>query len=414
MGLLDIFKSKKGTKEETREEIKEEIKEENGEQLDFLNPDDVTEYIIKQISEITEEENTRKDNGIFFPKWNVFVQPQVRQVTEKGIILDILINAPQWGKDLYECTVGMGSDPQSNIGLALGSFIFSFMQGIAAMEEHRDGISIETKFSGNIHKWNVYRTDIVGMGNEEMETSVDVYWNELMEDILNHLGNQKLSYIKIFASKMGDDITGECRIDDIVSMELSKKVAQIARNWDVQGFVSQKQFFFIRQDEETIINNPYEGEEGFKLLKEKVALAAKMFYESETEEEYNSLPARLMEALEDPVLGYECYAFLPEICTENAFPDAQYAEYVKFVYPDGRKENVYKSQLADYEILRKALFTIFSEGVFGDDTNNIYQEYVGSSATYNCFSQMMENGSDIKYVSTTALAFMVDDGFIIR
>ena len=42
MGLLDIFKSKKGTKEETREEIKEEIKEENGEQLDFLNPDDVT------------------------------------------------------------------------------------------------------------------------------------------------------------------------------------------------------------------------------------------------------------------------------------------------------------------------------------------------------------------------------------
>lgn len=190
MGLLDIFKSKKGTKEETREEIKEEIKEENGEQLDFLNPDDVTEYIIKQISEITEEENTRKDNGIFFPKWNVFVQPQVRQVTEKGIILDILINAPQWGKDLYECTVGMGSDPQSNIGLALGSFIFSFMQGIAAMEEHRDGISVETKFSGNIHKWNVYRTDIVGMGNEEMETSVDVYWNELMEDILNHLGNR--------------------------------------------------------------------------------------------------------------------------------------------------------------------------------------------------------------------------------
>ena len=35
MGLWDIFKSKKGTKEETKEEIKEEIKEENGEQLDY-------------------------------------------------------------------------------------------------------------------------------------------------------------------------------------------------------------------------------------------------------------------------------------------------------------------------------------------------------------------------------------------
>lgn len=410
MGLLDIFKSKKGTKEE----IKEEIKEETEDKPDLLNPDDVAEYVITQLSEITGEENTRKDKGILFTKWDVYVQPQVRQVTEKGIILDILISAPQWGKDLYECTVGMGSDPQSNIGLALSSFIFSFMQGIAAMEEHRDGIAVETKFSGNIHKWNVYHTDIVGMGSEDTGTGIDVYWNELMEDILNHLGNQKLCYIKIFASKMGDDITGECRIDDVASRELSEKVAQIARNWDVQGFVSQKQFFFIRQDEETVINNPYEGEEGFKLLKEKVTLAAKMFYESKTEEEYNSLPGRLMEALEDPVLGYECYAFLPEICTENAFPEAQYSEYLQFVYPDGRKENVYKSQLADYEILKNALFSVFSEGVFGDDTNNIYQEYVGSSATYNCFSQIMENGSDIKDMSATALAFMVDNDFIIR
>ena len=410
MGLLDIFKSKKGTKEE----IKEEIKEETEDKPDFLNPDDVVEYVITQLSEIIGEENTRKDKGILFTKWDVYVQPQVRKVTEKGIILDIFISAPQWGKDLYECTVGMGGDPQSNIGLALSSFVFSFMQGIAAMEEHRDGIAVETKFSGNIHKWNVYRTDIVGMGNEDTGAGIDVYWNGLMEDILNHLGNQKLCYIKIFASKMGDDITGECRIDDVPSRELGEKVAQIARNWDVQGFVSQKQFFFIRQDEETIINNPYEGEKGFKLLKEKVALAAKMFYESKTEEEYNSLPGRLMEALEDPVLGYECYAFLPEMCTENAFPDAQYSEYVQFVYPDGRKENVYKSQLADYEILKNALFTVFSEGVFGDDTNNIYQEYVGSSATYNCFSQMIEDGSDIKGISATALAFMVDNDFIIR
>lgn len=114
------------------------------------------------------------------------------------------------------------------------------------------------------------------------------------------------------------------------------------------------------------------------------------------------------------MLAYGCYCFLPEICTENAFPEARYSEKVCFVYPDGRKEEVYKSQLTDYELLKNALFTIFNDEVFGDETNDIYKEYVGSSATYSCFSQMSENGSDIKDAYIATVSFMANDDFIAR
>ncbi len=412
MGLFDIFKFKKGNKQDLKQGTNNTNDIED--KFDLSDPDDVTEYAILQLSGIYSGESTRKDNGIFFPKWDVYVEPRVQQVTENGAAFDIFINAPQWDRSLYEYTVGMGSDKQSNIGMALSSFVFSFMQGVTAMEEKRNGTAIETEFSGNIHKWQVYHTDITGMGEETGYTDTGIYWNELKEGILKRLGNQKLCYVKIFASKMGDDVTGECRINDVASMELGGKVAAIARKWNVTGFSSQKQFFFIRQEEETTLANPYEGAEGFNILKEKVAVAAKMFHESETEEAYNSLPWRLAEALKDPVLAYECYCFLPEICTENAFPEAQYSENVQFIYPDGRKEEVYKSQLTDYELLKNALFAVFNDGVFGDETNDIYKEYVGSSATYNCFSQMSENGSDIKDAYIATVSFMADDGFTAR
>lgn len=412
MGLFDRFKFKKDNKKDLNQDTNN-TNDISG-RFDLSDPDDVTEYVILQLSDICNEENTRKDNGLFFPKWNVYIEPRTQQVTENGVVLDIFINAPQWDRSLYECTVGMGSDQKSNIGLALSSFVFSFMQGIAAMEEKQNGTALETKFAGNIHRWQLYRTDIVGMGEQTGYTDTDIYWNELKEDILKRLGNQKLCYVKIFASKMGDDITGECRINDVASVELGNKVAEIAKKWTTTSFSSQKQFFFIRQEEETTIANPYEGQEGFNILKEKVTVAAKIFHESQTEEEYNSLPWRLIEALEDPVLAYECYCFLPEICTENAFPEARYSENVCFVYPDGRKEEVYKSQLTDYELLKNALFTIFNDEVFGDETNDIYKEYVGSSATYSCFSQMSENGSDIKDAYIATVSFMANDDFIAR
>lgn len=408
MGFFDKLKNKK------QEKIQNAMNSQDFDGVDLTIPENVKEFVKKQIADLIEEETQLRENSVLISKWDVSIYPDVQQVNERGVVLDLYIKAPQWGKSLYECSVGMGSDPQSNIGLALGSFIFAFMKGIAAMENKKEGITLTTSFSNKTHQWTVYKTDIVGIGKNENFTDVDTYWDALKEDIKKRLGNQKLCYVKIFGSKMGDDVTGECRIDDVVSQELSKKVADIVSKWQVEGFVSQKQFFFIRQEESTTLPYPYEGEAGFQLLKDKVALAAKMFHESDTEELYQSLPERLGEALQDKVLGIECFSFLPEICTEHAFSEAMYSEKVNFAYPSGPMIEVYKSQLADYELLKRAILTVFNEGTLGELTDDIYREYIGSSATYSVFAQMQEKGSDLKDASTVAIAFSVDEDFEIR
>lgn len=409
MGLLDIFKKKNGAADSAN--IKKGESEYN-----LSEPEGIREYVKQQISELLKGDSEVQVDGVLFRQWNVFVRPGLPQVTDRGVILDMYIEAHQWGKSLYECTVGMGDDPKNRIGMALASFVFSFMQGIISMEEKREGIPVTTRFVGREHRWNVYKTDIVGTGRQNGSTDPNVYWDALKDDIFKRLGNQKLCYVKVFGSKVGKEITGEVRIDDVVSEELSDKVAKLVAKWDSEGygFVSQKQFFFIRQEESTLLPYPYEGEEGYGKLEEKVIAAAKLFHEATTEELYDSLPERLGEALQDPVLGYECFAFLPEMCTENAFPEAVFPETVDFIYPGGRKETVYKSQLADYKLLLQALFNAFDNRVFGEATEDIYKEYVSSSATYNCFAQMMEKGSNLKDVRCTALAFPVDDDFVIR
>ena len=408
MGFFDKLKNKK------QEKMQNAMNSQDVKGVDLTIPENVKEFVKKQIADLMEEETQLRDNSVLVPKWNVSIYPDVQQVDERGVVLDLYIKAPQWGKSLYECSVGMGNDPQSNIGLALGSFIFAFMKGIAAMENEKEGIALTTSFSEKTHKWNVYKTDIVGIGKNENFTDVDTYWNALKEDIKKRLGNQKLCYVKIFGSKMGDDVIGECRIDDVVSPELSKKVADIVSKWQVEGFVSQKQFFFIRQEESTTLPYPYQGEEGFQLLKDKVALAAKMFHESDTEAVSYTHPERLGEALQDETLGIECFSFLPEICTEHAFSEATYSEKVNFAYPSGSMIEVYKSQLADYELLKRAILTVFHEGTLGELTDDIYREYIGSSATYSVFAQMQEKGSDLKDASTVAIAFSVDEDFEIR
>ncbi|MCM1091251.1 MAG: DUF6348 family protein [Butyrivibrio sp.] len=398
MGLFDVFKKKSES------------------DFDLSEPEGIRDYVKQQLAELLKGDSVIDDGGVLFRQWNVRVCPQVSQATDRGVVLDLYIEAPQWGKNLYECTVGMGDDPKTRIGMALSSFVFAFMQGIISMEEKREGIPVMTQFAGREHSWRVYKTDIVGTGRQNGSTDPNVYWDALKDDILKRLGNQKLCYVKVFGSKVGKEITGEVRIDDVKSEELSDKVAKLVAKWDAEGygFVSQKQFFFIRQEESTLLPYPYDGKDGFGRLKEKVITAAKLFHEATTEELYDTLPQRLGEALQDPVLGYECFFFLPEICTENAFPDAVFPETVDFVHSDGRRETVYKNQLADYALLWQALFTAFDDGVFGEATDDIYKEYISSSATYGCFAQMMEKGSDPKDARGMVLMFPVEDGFVIR
>ena len=213
--------------------------------------------ILSDLHNIFKESELREDS-IFFPEWNLTIQTTVDDLRDNAAILSFYLSNPEWENAVYECSVGIGSSQEQAIGMAIGSFVFGMMSAVKALMKdlgHSLGNCtcefnvghLQTSLDNQTYNWRVYEGDVVTIGNKSSETSS--YWNIVKDDVKNQLGNQKISYIKIYGAKNGDNITGECRINDIASLELSKKIADYVSAWDVETFVSQKQFIFLRQEE---------------------------------------------------------------------------------------------------------------------------------------------------------------------
>ncbi len=385
---------------------------------DLSNADNALNYILTDgFLRDGLQTGSRVENAqIYCPEWQMTLTPRIDQLTSQNAVVHFHMSAPQWGKELFECSAAIGETTQQALDTACVSFVSTFIDGIAKMESGQIHERLETTFAGKQHRWNISLSNVAGMGPAPGDEDAEFYWNILKDGITKRLGNQRLCYVKVYAAKSFGNVTGECRIDDIKSDELSAMVAAIAEKWNVSQFASHKTFFFIRQEEATVLPYAYLGQSGSASFKSKVKTAVSLFHACQTQEQYELLPKQLRQALDDPTLAAECYSFLPEMCTENAFPQMTYAESVHLVSGNASQTVYYKNQLADYWPLRTALFSLFEEGAFGDAANEIYQKYISVSASYGAVQQMYEKGGDeaLEQGSLTALLYHVEDDFEIR
>lgn len=360
------------------------------------------------------EDVVQEEQGcVMIPEWKVAVTPQVGQVSHRSVVLHFYLYFPEWGRTIYECSAGMGNDLKQAFGMAVSSFLFSLMDGIGAMVGKDSPRLIETEFAGKPHRFEVYLSNIVGMG-QSPRTAPDLYWEALKEDIMERLGNQTFCFVKIYGAKGNGQVTGECRIDDVKSDALSAKVAELVKDWDAGQFASHKQFILISQQEETILPYPYSGPEGQERFREAVLKAAAMFHEADTQELYDSLSVRLAQEIGDVTLAQECCTFLPEICAQNAFEEVSYSETLEILRGEGEPVTCYKSQLADYWPMWDVLSTAFQERLFGEDTDKIYEEYISVSSTYDVIQKAQEKGSQLDKLRLTSLLCRVGEDLEIR
>lgn len=356
-----------------------------------------------------------RENCVFIPQWDMTIQPTIEQLDERIAVINFHLFCPEWDEPLFECCASCSKDTNTAIGMALGSFLFCFMGGITAMQQNEDPESLESSFAGKPHNWKVYKSNSVGMGESTSEMH---FWDMLKEHIIKRLGNQKMCYVKVFASKaVGQSdvqVTGEVRVNDIPSPELSKLVERVASEWNVEQFSSQKQFFFIKQEPETILPNLCSSAKERAEFTEKVKTALEMYNACESQEQYDAMYDALTAKFQDVTLVEELLSFLPEIAAENAFSQMEFSEQIKISVGGEEPIECYKSQLADFFPIQKTLFSLFSAGVFGDQTDKIYRRLIGGSSIYNCVRQIQENGSKLDGCRLTSLVFNTSKDFEIR
>ena len=385
----------------------------NTEQHHSYDPlEDILDTLNKCLTTSTEI----RDGTLICSDWNITIRPEVEDLTDRSAVLNFHLYCSDWDEPLFECCAGLGQDRKTAVGSATGSFLFAFMHGIDTMQNNIDPVEIESEFAGKKHSWRVYRSNIVGMG-DKVEPDFEQYWNALKDGIIKRLGNQRMTYVKVYACKSrgadgSENITGECRVNDVPSEELGAIVAEIADKFEVTNFCSQKLFFFIRQDSQTLLPYPYRMNKLPELLT-KVETALEIFNKCNSEEQYNRLTSDLVEALGDVTLAEECFSFLPEICAERAFSEIQFSEQIR-IAGNGEYINVYKNQLSDFFPLGHLMFTVFDSGHFGEQTNDLYRKLISMSATGGSVSKLLDKGSRLDDVKMTSLIFNVSDHFEIR
>lgn len=381
---------------------------------DSLDPEKALDYVVNGLLHGGLQTETQVEgHTVLLPEYGIRILPEVEDIKPRGAVLNFWLEAPQWGKRLFECSAGMGGTPGQALGMAAGSFGFSFVEGLIRMESQEDPREVESTLAGQVHKWDLYPSNIVGMGACPQPEG-QVWWDALGEDLIKRLGNQRLCYVKIYGAKINGEVTGECRIDDIKSEELSEKVARLVETWEDVPFASQKQFFFLRQREETLLPYRYEGEEGQERLRQGIIEGVRLFHACRTEADFDGFSHRLTQRIGDGTLAAECLTFLPELCAGNAFPQLPAAETVEICRDGLPKELVYKNQLADYYPLWNVFCETMRSGIFGDETNQIYQQLVGYSSTYQVICQLKKGGSRLEECRLTALLCQVDSDFEIR
>lgn len=375
----------------------------------FNNKNEATEFLRQSINDCYANQSCIKDENVVLSDINVTITPFVDELGKNMVSTGYYISNPEWDTDLYECSAAIGKNHKDAIGMAQGSFMFGIMDAVGNMMTDANGCEFESEFAGHKHTWKVYLGNIVGMGKTPENTTADMYWEVLKEHIAKRIGNQKMCYIKIFASNSGSGaITGECRINNIKSDELSEIVADMAKKWNTNGFGSHKQFFMIKQDKETLLDYPFTPAE----IVNKTSIAMKLFESCKTEEDYDNFSETLEKAIGDKSLAYEMYSFIPEICAQNAFHEIIYPETI-MMYIGGESRQYYKTQLASYYAIVNGVFETLDSGIL-ENTNQVYKDYIYTSSLCKALNAALENGTKLEDVGSPCIMYNMEDDYIVR
>lgn len=368
-----------------------------------------------EFSSFIELKSETKGDSLYIPELKMNIKPLVLDVKERVVCLGFDMYSDTMKLHFTENSTGLGQDCETAYGMAIGSFAFSFMQGLKAVVDNDVKYRITSEFAGHSHSWSVYSSDIVGIGAKSETQQVSNYWELLKDGIVRRLGNQKVVCVKVFNSALGSKGIGECRINDTLIPELGDKIAEIADKWETAEYKIEKQYFFLVQDDDTISDYPYAGEEGKKKLCSNVAEYLKNFNKINTREDFDNIIETTSAVTGDKLLAEECFYFIPQICAEKFFEDVFIcSDELRIVYPDNVTITSYKSQISDYIPVTDAVYDLLNSKILGEDTDRVYGRLAAVSSLFDAYEQVKENIENPKGLKVNYIQFNVPEDYEVR
>ena len=358
----------------------------------------------------------RENNELLFGEYNLILRPTIAQLNKQSVLLRFEMLSDNWDKSIIENSAGMGADTARALSNALESFTSACLEGLLAMISQKNSYETCTSsFLGHEHQWKVYLGDLVSVGEAPDIKEAQYYWEELKELILARLGNQRFCYIKVSASKSFGSVFCECRIDNIISHDMTKHLMEQTQNWPTEKFASHKMFFFLQQQPDTILPGPLFYAPEQRELSYQVNVALRLFSKCSCDEDYAELINLLKEVVPDPILAQELYYFLPEMCVRRLFNEISFSDQLTINISSQANLELTAHQLSDYMPIERALDEVLA-GSQDQELLDGFKICAYYSSTYSLISHMLEDSPKAKITDLTELhsTFFTTDNFIIR
>ena len=390
-------------------------------QLDFEKQDnfDIEVLICESLIDYCAQHNIVTEcisNELHFINLDIVLRPTIMQLNSQSVLLCFELTSEQWDKSIIENSAGMGVDTAQALANALESFSSACLEGLLYMlSEQSCYESCTSTFMGHEHKWQVYLSDLVSIGEAPVIEEAQQYWDELNEMLLPRLGNQRFCYIKVFASKSFGSVFCECRIDNVLSNDVTQLLVKMTKHWSTQKFASHKMFFFLKQDENTVLPSDLFLPPKQKELNYQVNVALRLFGQCSTQEEYEQLPLQLQEIIPDKVLALELYYFLPEICTQIMLPEISFSDAISLSIGDNEPINIHIHQLTDYLPIYRALTNLMTDNP-SDELKEAFKLCSFYSSAFNVINQVLNESPETKLTDLSGLTtcYFVPPSFEIR
>ena len=377
-----------------------------------LDEEKTIDFILKYYLHDCFEVNDRvEDDHIVIPSWNISIYPEITDLQADAVAVTFNIECPDWDRDIVEVSAAKGPNPAAALTIACNTFMMSLIHTFTLAAKKVNAVRMETEFAGKKHGWNVYRGNLLAGGEAQKVQNFNLYWDALKDQLAKRIGNQKMAYVKIFAMKNGDQIKGECRINDVRIESLSHIVAELVKTWDCDGYGIHRQFFIFQQDAETLEPYAYDAE----MLEAYTMDAIRLFGAVKSREDALALPNKISELCGgDATLARELQLYIPMVAAEHAFRKLAYPETLTFEFQGGRKETVFRSQMAAFHPIQHALHWAMQYKVFGEETERLYQTLVSASPLFQFVQKGMKEGNPVKDGMGVNLTIGVSDDFEIR
>lgn len=266
---------------------------------------------------------------------------------------------PKMTEPVYEMCSGLGRTREDAVMQSVLSFIYAAYSCWQSVLKEEWCTGFTTTVQDRERIWHLAGGRKALTGNEPEVDQDECLWKAIGEPIKKYLGAPRCYWIKLYIGKVNGKNLSEVRINDIRIGELSRLLQEYADRLPIRGtgLYSEKQFFFVEQDESTYVPYPYAKNEVERMAKEALALKWQCWQEQD-EDKYDQKLSALCKG--DGMLFVELDCFMREMAAIYAYQENVDFGQEIFAFRDGSiQESYYATQFQAYPWIFQTMVNTF-------------------------------------------------------